>query len=174
MVHMNKISPKLNLKLIFEQLLFISENHLSNNRFLSKLSKNGRFCRFLLNKVKKIIIDQIFFHKIKIAQNVGFPHRFSFSGQKVTPMGLPDASGPPVAFGCLGWSRTGLESQRMTFWDPFRSHHVCLSVLLVYQDFWTFLAQPIGPRAFERVVLAWFWLKICGIWGCFRGLVWPK
>ena len=92
---MNEICPKLNLKLIFEQLLFISINHLSKNRFLSKLSKNGRF---LLNKVKKIISDQKFFHKIKIAQNVGFPHRFSFSGQKVTPMGLPDASGPPLAF----------------------------------------------------------------------------
>ena len=136
---MNKICPKLNLKHIFEQLLFISVNHLSKNRFSSKLSKNGRF---LLNKVKKIICDQNFFHKIKIAQNVGFPHRFSFSGQKVTPMGLPDASGPPLAFGCLGRGRMGLESQRMTFWDPFRSHHVCLSVVLVYQDFCTFLAQP--------------------------------
>ena len=90
---MNKICPKLNLKHIFEQLLFISVNHLSKNRFLSKLSKNGRF---LLNKVKKIICDQNFFHKIKIAQNVGFPHRFSFLVQKVTPMGLPDASGPPL------------------------------------------------------------------------------
>ena len=99
---MNKICPKLNLKHIFEQLLFISVNHLSKNRFLSKLFENGRF---LLNKFKKIIRNQIFFHKIKIAQNVGFPHRFSFSGQKVTPMGLPDASGPPVAFGCLGRGR---------------------------------------------------------------------
>ena len=141
---MNKICPKLNLKHIFEQLLFISVNHLSKNRFLSKLSKNGRF---LLNKVKKIICDQIFFHKIKIAQNVGFPHRFSFSGQKVTPMGLPDASGPPLAFGCLGRGRMGLESQRMTFWDPFRSHHVCLSVLLEYQHFCTFWAQPAEPIA---------------------------
>ena len=87
-------------------------------------------------------MTKFFFHKIKIAQNVGFPHRFSFSGQKVTPMGLPDASGPPLAFGCLGRGRMGLESQRMTFWDPFRSHHVCLSVVLVYQDFCTFLAQP--------------------------------
>ena len=109
------------------------------NQVFSKLSKNGWF---LLNKVKKIICDQNFFHKIKIAQNVGFPHRFSFSGQKVTPMGLPDASGPPLAFGCLGRGRMGLESQRMTFWDPFRSHHVCLSVLLVYQDFCTFWTQP--------------------------------
>ena len=32
----------------------------------------------------------------------------------------------------------------MTFWDPFRSHHVCLSVVLVYQGFCTFLAQPKG------------------------------
>ena len=139
---MNKICPKLNLEHIFEQLLFISVNHLSKNRLLSKLSKNGRF---LQNKVKKIICDQIFFHKIKIAQNVGFPHRFSFSGQKVTPMGLPDASGPPLAFSCSERGRMGLESQRMTFWDPFRSHHVCLSVVLVYQDFCTFLAQPIVP-----------------------------
>ena len=37
------------------------------------------------------------FHKIKIAQNVWFPHRFSISGPKVTPKGLPDASGPPLA-----------------------------------------------------------------------------
>ena len=43
---------------------------------------------------------------------------------------------------CLARGRMGQESQRMTFWDPFRSHHVCLSVVLVYQDFCTFLAQP--------------------------------
>ena len=137
---MNKSCPKICfIKLSLGQILFKCIDHLSKNRFSSKLSKNGRF---LLNKVKKIICDQIFFHKIKIAQNVGFPHRFSFLGQKVTPMGLPDASGPPLAFGCLGRARMGLESQRMTFWDPFRSHHVCLSVVLVYQDFCTFLAQP--------------------------------
>ena len=64
---MNKISPKFNLKLIFELLLLISVNHLSKNKFLSKLSKNGVF---LLNKVKKIIKDEHFFHKIKIAQNM--------------------------------------------------------------------------------------------------------
>ena len=92
---MNKSCSKICFKLSLGQILFKCIDHLSKNRFSSKLSKNGRF---LLNKVKKIICDQNFFHKIKIAQNVGFPHRFSFSGQKVTPMGLPDASGPPLAF----------------------------------------------------------------------------
>ena len=32
----------------------------------------------------------------------------------------------------------------------------------------------IGPRSFETVVLARFWLKIWGVLGCFRGLEWPK
>ena len=43
---------------------------------------------------------------------------------------------------CLAQGRMDQESQGMTFWDPFRSHHVCLSVVLVYQDFCTFWAQP--------------------------------
>ena len=42
----------------------------------------------------------------------------------------------------LARGRMDQESQRMIFWDPFRSHHVCLSVVLVYQEFCTFLAQP--------------------------------
>ena len=66
-MHMNKISPKVYLKLIYAHLLFISVNHLSKNKVLSKLSKNGVF---LLNKVKKIIKDKKNFHKIKIAHNV--------------------------------------------------------------------------------------------------------
>ena len=106
-----------------------------------KLSLGQILFIYVHTKSKKSC-DQNFFHKIKIAQNVGFPHRFSFSGQKVTPMGLPDASGPPLAFGPGAWSRMGQESQRMTSWDTFRSHHVCPSFVLVCQDFCTFLAQP--------------------------------
>ena len=38
-----------------------------------------------------------FFHKIKIAQNMWFPHRFSISGPKVTQKKNLEASGPPLA-----------------------------------------------------------------------------
>ena len=37
------------------------------------------------------------YNKIKNAQNMLFPHRFSISDQKVTPKGLADGSGPPLA-----------------------------------------------------------------------------
>ena len=91
----SKISFKLNLGLI----LFISIDHMSKNRFLSKLSKNGVF---LLNKIKKIVkVKNI--QKIKIAQNVLFPHRFSIWGPKVTPKVPPDGHGHPGPFFGL-WS----------------------------------------------------------------------
>ena len=114
---MNKSCSKICFKLSLGQILFICIDHLSKNRFLPKLSKNGRF---LLNKVKKIIRDQNFFHKIKIAQNVGFPHRFSFSGQKVTPMGLPDASGPPLAFGLFSTGQDGSGKSTNDFLGSFQ------------------------------------------------------
>ena len=43
------------------------------------VNKNPENGPKLLNKVKKIIKDQIFFHKIKNAQNVWFPHKYSIS-----------------------------------------------------------------------------------------------
>ena len=76
---MNKISPKFNLKLIFEHLLFISVNHLSKNKFLSKLSKN---VVFLLNKVKKIIKDQKNLIKSKLLRMYDFHVDFQFGAQK--------------------------------------------------------------------------------------------
>ena len=117
-MHMNKICPKLNLKLIFEQLLFISVNHLSKNRFLSKLFKNGRF---LLNKVKKKSQEtKIFFIKSKLLRMWDFHIDFHFSGQKVTPMGLPDASGPPLAFGLFSTRQDGSGKSMNDFLGSFQ------------------------------------------------------
>ena len=97
---LNKNCSKLSFKLSLGLILFVCIDHLSKNWFLSILSKNGEF---VLNKVKKIIRYQNFFHKIKIAQNVWFPHRFSIWGPKVTPKVPPDGHCHPRV---VSWPRS--------------------------------------------------------------------
>ena len=72
---MNKCCTKTNFILNFGLLLFLNVNHLSKNRFLSKLSKNGQF---LLNEVKKISNDEIFLIKYKMLRMYDFHIDFQF------------------------------------------------------------------------------------------------
>ena len=96
----------------------------------------------LLNKVKKIIRHQNFFIKSKLLRMWDLNIDFHFWAKKWLPWDFQMHLAHPWHLACFARRRMGQESQRMTFWDPFRSHHVCLSVLLVYHDFCTFLAQP--------------------------------
>ena len=53
---------------------------------------------FHYTKSQKSIITKVF-QEIENAHNVWFSHRFSILDQKVTPKGLLDAYGQPLAFG---------------------------------------------------------------------------
>ena len=76
---MNKICSKIGFKLNLRLVLNICEDHLSKNRFLSKLSENGQFSP---NKVQKITNNQIFFIKSKFLRIYGFHIDFQFPAQK--------------------------------------------------------------------------------------------
>ena len=70
------------MKLVFVQHLLTFVIHLSKNRFLSKLSKNGQF---LLNEVKKIRNDEIFLTKYKMLRMYDFHIDFQFQVKKLLP-----------------------------------------------------------------------------------------
>ena len=136
---MNNICSKIAFKLNLGLVLFIHEDHLSKNRFLSKLSENGQFS---LNKVQKITNNQNFFIKSKLLRICGFHINSQFPAKKDsqgTSRGIWPTPGiwPDLALG-----RVSQESQRIIFEDLNRSHHVCLSVNLVYRTVSTFWTQP--------------------------------
>ena len=103
LTHLNKNSPRLNAKLIFAHFLFTCVNHMSKNRFLSKLLKNGQF---LVNKVNKITKDELFFKIYKMCRMYDFHINFQFWGKTALPRDFQMGMAHP-------WQFLGLWSQ----WD---------------------------------------------------------
>ena len=101
---------------------------------------------------KKSYVANIFFIKPKLLRMWDFHIDFHFRAKKWLPWDFQMPLAHLWHSACLARGRMDQESQRMTFWDPFRSHHVCLSVVLVYQDFCIFLAQP-KDQAYARLFL---------------------
>ena len=81
----------------------------------------------------------------------------------------------------LAVTRVGQESQPMIFWDLYRSHHVYLSVNLVYRTVSPFWAQPRVHFSISHMWLTsdsnlvnFYWLEPTNITSTFYAIKWTK